>query len=523
MNKSRGATVVQAAGLLMASTILSRVLGYVRDIIISSAYGQGQMTDAYLAAFSIPDFLYSLLVGGAISAAFIPVFSSYIATDREDEGWKVASTIFNIVVPVFLLGIVIAAVLAPYIVENLLVPGFEPEYIDLTVTMTRIMLAQAFFMALNGICMGILNSHQRFFSTSLASVMYNVMIIVCGLLLRKRFGIIGFSVGVVVGAATQFLIQFAAVRRIGLRYEPGIDPRHPGVRRIFFLMVPVVLSFTMNQLGLFVQQNLSSSMAYGSLTAVRWSQRLMQLPIGIFATTIAMAIFPTLTGQVARREMDLFKSSFSLGLRTIFYITIPSAVGLAVLSEPVVRLLYQQGSFSSGNTALTAYTLSYFCLGLCAYSGVQLMNRMFYALQNTWTPVVTGAATMGLNIALNYVLVDRFGTGGLALSYSLAGIVNLLLLLWLLRRKIGRMDLSRVISSFLKTLGVSLIMGGGALSVSWALESFVVDVTTKAGQLTQVIGAVGTGALLYVALSLALGMEEIDFVRKVLGRRFKRK
>ena len=191
----------------------------------------------------------------------------------------------------------------------------------------------------------------------------------------------GFSIGVVAGAATQFLIQFTAARRLGLRYEPRIDLHHPGVRRIFFLMVPVVLSFSMNQLGLFVQQNISSSMASGSLTAIRWSQRLMQLPIGIFATTIAMAVFPTLTGQVARREMELFKSSFSLGLRTIFYVTLPSAVGLAVLSKPVVRLLYQQGNFTTASTELTAYTLVFFCLGLCAYSGVQLMNRMFYALQ----------------------------------------------------------------------------------------------------------------------------------------------
>ena len=522
MNQTRGASVVQAAGLLMASTILSRVLGYVRDIIISSAYGQGQMTDAYLAAFSIPDFLYTLLVGGAVSAAFIPVFSGYIATDREEEGWRVASTIFNLVVPILLFAVAAAACLAPFIVENFLVPGFEPEYMALTVTMTRIMLIQAFFMALNGICMGILNSHQRFFATSLASVMYNVMIILCGLLLQKNFGIVGFSIGVVAGAATQFLIQFTAARRLGLRYEPRIDLHHPGVRRIFFLMVPVVLSFSMNQLGLFVQQNISSSMASGSLTAIRWSQRLMQLPIGIFATTIAMAVFPTLTGQVARREMELFKSSFSLGLRTIFYVTLPSAVGLAVLSKPVVRLLYQQGNFTTASTELTAYTLVFFCLGLCAYSGVQLMNRMFYALQNTWTPVLTGALTMGLNIGLNFLLVERFGTGGLALSYSFAGIVNLFLLLGLLRRKIGPLGFTYILLTFVETLGISFVMGAGALTVSWGLERYVVDVTTKAGQLVQVAGAVGAGVFLYIGLSLVLGLEEIAFVKNVLTRRFRK-
>lgn len=523
MSENSNYGVAKAAGILMLSTIFSRVVGYVRDIIIGAQFGQGSLTDAYLAAFSIPDFLYYLLVGGAVSSAFIPVFSSYVATKRQDEGWRVASTIVNLVIPLMLLGSLMAAVLAPYIVENLLVPGFSAEYLSLTVTMTRIMLVQAFFMSLNGICMGILNSYQRFLAPAIASVMYNVAIIVFGVMLTKQMGIVGFSVGVAIGAIIQFLIQLVALRRIGLKYQLVFDWRHPGVRRILYLMVPVLLGFSMNQIGLFVQQNISSSLASGAITAVRWAQRIMQLPIGIFAITIAMAVFPTLTGQVARREMNLFKESFSLGLRTIFFITIPCAVGLAVLGQPVIRLLYQQGNFTAEHTAITAYTLSFFCLGLFAYGGIQLLNRVFYALQNTWTPVTIGASAMALNIVLNFLLIDALGTGGLALAYSLAGIVNLVVLLGILHRKIGHIGGKMMLISTIKTLGISLLMGLISYGVAWGLEVFLLDVGTKFGQLLQVLLSMAAGIAVFLSLALYMDMEEMKMVINVLGRRLGRK
>lgn len=523
MDSHKNTGVVRAAGILMLSTVFSRIVGYVRDIIIGTQFGQGSLTDAYLAAFSIPDFLYYLLVGGAVSAAFIPVFSSYVATGRREEGWRVASTIFNLVIPAMLAGTLLAAVLAPYIVKELLVPGFTPEYIELTVTMTRIMLVQAFFMALNGISMGILNSYQRFLAPAVASVMYNVCIILFGVLLSPALGIKGFAVGVAAGAIVQFLIQLTDLRRIGLVYQPVLDWRHPGVRRIVFLMIPVLLGFSMNQLGLFVQQNISSSLASGALTAVRWAQRIMQLPIGIFAITIAMAVFPTLTGHAARQEMQQFKENFSLGLRTIFFITVPSAVGLAVLGKPIIRLMYQQGQFTAAHTSITAYTLSFFCIGLFAYGGVQLMNRVFYALQDTWKPVTVGASAMGLNILLNFAFIEALGTGGLALAYSLAGIVNLGILLLLLRRKIGAVDGRRILESFIKTLGISAVMGLAAFGACWGLETYIIDVGTKTGQLIQVAAGLGVGVAAYFLLGLKMGMEEMNMVLNVLGRRIKRK
>ena len=503
----------------MASTILSRILGYGRDIIIAAAYGQTRMTDAYLAAFSIPDFLYNLLVAGVVTAAFIPVYSSYITTNRQDEGWEVASTVYNIAAIAMACGIAVAGTLAPGIVSRWLVPGFEPAYMALTVQMTRIMLIQAFFMALNGISMGILNAHQQFLWSAVASVMYNVMIILFGVVLGKRLGIVGFAVGVAAGAGTQFLIQALSLKRIGMRYMPVLRWRHPGVRRIFVLMIPVLLSYTLTQVGLFVQQNISSSLPGGALAAVRWAQRLMQMPISIFAITLVIALFPTLTGQAARGEMDAFKSSFVYGLRNIFYVTLPCAVGLAVLSRQVVGLLYQRGNFTAEDTALTAYTLMFFCLGLFAQGGVQLMNRVFYALQNTWTPVAIGAGSMVLNIALNYLLIGPLGTGGLALAYSIAGIVSLSLLLVMARRRIGAFGGKALALSFAKTLAISIAMGVAAYAASALTGRMLAGVTGQLALAIRVGASIAVGGLVYFGLSIVLKMEEINVVKRMFRRK----
>ncbi|MCL2121668.1 MAG: murein biosynthesis integral membrane protein MurJ [Clostridiales bacterium] len=511
-------TVVKAAGLLMASTIVSRILGYLRDILIAAAYGQTRVTDAYFAAFSIPDFLYNLLAAGTVTAAFIPVFSGYIATDRQDEGWEVANTVFHLTVAAMLCGIAAAGLLAPQIVANWLVPGFEPEYTALTVHMTRIMLIQSFFMALNGISMGILNSYQRFVEPALAAVMYNVMIILFGVVLGKKLGITGFSIGVVAGSITQFLIQVMGLRHIGLRYKPVLNWRHPGVRQVFALMVPVLLSYALTQIGLFVQQNISSSFPDGYLSSLKWAQRLMQMPVSIFAVTMVMALFPTLTGQAARQEMEAFKKSFSFGLRSIVYITLPCAVGLAVLSRPVVSLLYERGSFGPEDAALTANTLVFFCLGLFAQGGVLLMNRVFYALKNSWTPVGIGAAAMVLNILLNYLLRGPLNIGGLALAYSITGMLNLAFLLAMARRKIGAIGDGKLAASFGKILGISLIMGLVVYAVSALCGLYLVDTHTKAGQLTQVLSAVAVGVPVYMGLSVVLKMEESDVVWRMFRR-----
>lgn len=502
----------------MVAMVLSRIIGYVRDMVIYARFGQNNLTDAYNAAFSIPDFLYYLLVGGALSSAFIPVFSSYIATREEEEGWHVASTIFNLIIILMLLGIGLGVVFTPALVQ-VLVPGFSPQNMALTIIMTRIMFIQTFFMALNGISMGILNSYQHFLAPATGSVLYNLGIIVVGLLLSPYIGVVGFAVGVVSGAALNFAVQLPALYKIGLRYRPVIDLRHPGVKKIGTLIIPVLIGLSVTHFNLFVNQNLGSTLPDGMISALRAAQRIMQLPIGVFAISIAVAVFPTLTGHVARKEKEDFKKTMSLGVRTIIFITVPSAIGLMALRTPIIRLLFQQGKFTPEDTEATAYALLFYCIGLFAYSAIQLLNRVFYSLQDTRTPVAAAVCTIIINILLNFILIKPLGHGGLALAYSLAGIVNMAILLVILRRLLGSIDGKKILISFGQTVGISGVMGFAAYQTS-LLTGQLVDIATKSGQFLQVCTAIGVGALTFVCLSLLLRMEEVELARKMVTKRF---
>lgn len=516
-----GTKMVRAAGFLMLTMVVSRLLGYIRDIVIYTQFGQGSLTDAYNAAFSIPDFLYMLLVGGALSSAFIPVFSSYIATGKSEEGWRVASIIFNAIMVLLLVGIGIGLVFTPQLVR-LLVPKLSPAAIELTIKLTRIMFAQTFFMAMNGIAMGILNSHKHFTSPAVGSVLYNLMIIVVGWALSVRWGIMGFSIGVVVGAVVNFAVQIPALVRFGLHYEFNFDLTHPGVRKVMHLMLPVLIGLSVTQFNLFVSQNLASGLAEGMISALRTAQRLMQVPIGVFGIAVAVAVFPTLSEQSARQETADFKRTVSLGVRTVIFLTLPAAVGLVVLRVPIVQALFEQGKFDRFATLATADALLYYALGLFAYSAIQVLNRVFYSIQDTKTPVAVGVTTIFLNIYLNFALIGSLGHRGLALAYSLAGIFNFLVLLLLFRRRLGKIGARHLLTSFLKTLFASVAMGAVAFFTVDFLRA-VLTFSVKLNQLVSVTGGILAGVLVFGALTLWMRMEEAQMALNLLQRRFARK
>ncbi|HHT62834.1 MAG: murein biosynthesis integral membrane protein MurJ [Bacillota bacterium] len=527
---SKNTRVVKAAGLLMATMMVSRILGYLRDVIIYAQFGQNRITDAYNAAFSIPDFLYMLLVGGALSSSFIPVFSSYIATGKEKEGWEVASIVLTVIMALLVVGIAIGYIYTPELIL-ILVPGFNPQAMDLTIFLTRIMFLQVVFMSLSGISMGILNSYQHFTAPAIGSVLYNLGIIIFGVLLGDTieslwpgYGIAGFSIGVVMGAAANFFVQVPSLIKVGLRFRLNFNIFHPGVIKLGKLMLPVLVGLSVSQINLFVNQNLASSLSAGGLAALHTGQRLMQLPIGIFGIAIAVAVFPTLTGQAARQEREQFKKTFSLGLRSVVFITLPCAVGLAVLRVPIIRFMFEfPGSkFTHEATLATAYALLYYCIGLAAYSAIHVLSRVFYALQNTLTPVLVGAFAIGVNIVLSILLVQPMAQGGLALAYSLAGIFNMIALMWMLRRKIGPLNGWQTLVSFVQTLFASTIMGVVCFYTSkfsaslWGIES-------KLGQLIQVSLSIGVGVLVFSLIAVIFRMEEAEMVFGILKRRFFRK
>jgi len=530
MHSEQKSKIVQAAGLLMLTMVISRLLGYLRDVFIYDKFGQNRITDAYNAAFSVPDFIYMILVGGALSAAFIPVFSSYIAKNQEDEGWQVVSIVFNWVAVLTVIMVGIGYIFTPQLI-TLLVPGFDAAAMNMAVNLTRIMFLQVVFMSLSGISMGILNSYKIFWAPAVGSVCYNLGIILGGLLLaapiEKHFpgyGIAGFSVGVVVGAAVNLLVQLPSLKKVGVRYHFSFNLRHPGVQRLMILMLPVLIGLSVTQINLFINQNLASNLPEGIVAALRTAQRIMQVPIGVFAIAIAVAVFPTLTGQYAKGEHAEFLRTTSLGLRAVIFITVPAAVGLAVMREPLIRLMFEfnGGAFLPENTIATAQALLFYCIGLFAYGCVQLLARVFYALQDTKTPVIMGVVSIIVNIVFSLLLIKSLAQGGLALAYSLAGIANLLLLLWMLHRKLGAIDGRRLLRSFLKTLAVSAVMGAIALGISTGWEA-VFGIESKLLQVLELLIACGVAAASYFIIAPHLHMEEGELVINMLKKRLGRK
>jgi putative peptidoglycan lipid II flippase len=526
---SSGTTLFAAANILMLTTIASRILGYLRDVLIFAKFGQNNLTDAYNAAFSIPDFLYMILVGGALSSAFIPVFSSYLARNQEDEGWKVLSIIFNWIMLLLACGVIIGITFAPQLVE-LLVPGFDEGTKQMTVNLTRIMFFQVIFMCLSGISTGILQSYKNFTAPAVGSVLYNLGIILGGVLLSAPiehyfpgYGIAGFSVGVVLGAMLNFLVQFIAILRLGVHYTFSFNLKHPGVHELLVLIVPVFIGLGASQFNLFVNQNLASGLSEGLVSALRAAQRLMQLPITLFGITVGIAFFPTMTQLAARNEIDEFKSTLMMGLRSVIFVTIPASVGLAALAEPVIRFMYEfkSGAFTSDDTKNTAYALIFYTIGVSAYSAIHTLSRAFYALKNTRTPVAVAVLSIVVNVILSIVLVRFMAQGGLALAYSIAGIFNMIVLIVLLNMSVGDIGSWALIKSILQTTLISGIMG----VVVWLLAHFFelyISVSGKLAQMVEIIVAIGVGILVFAVLALLLKMPEAEQIMNILRRKFGR-
>lgn len=510
-------TIAKVAGFLMVTTLVARLLGYVRDMVIYSWFGQTYITDAYNAAFSIPDFIYMLLVGGALSSALIPVIGQYLARGEEDEAWKVTSLLLNWTVLFLALLITLGMVYTRSLI-TILVPQLPLETIDLATSLTRVMLIQTLFMALSGISLGVLNARKHFTLPALGGIMYNLGIILVGVMLARQWGIMAFSVGVVVGSFLNFAVQIPALVRAKIRYYPILNPNHPGLKQILILMIPVVIGLSVTQINLFVNQNLASGLHEGSISALRLAQRIMQLPVGIFGISVAMAVFPTMTEQVARNNISEFKRLFSLGLRGVFVITIPAALGLMALREPLIALLFQQGQFDANDTLATAQALFYYSMGLFAYSALQLLNRVFYSLKDTITPVLTGIAAIALNIVLSILWVQTMGHEGLALAYSVAGAFNLLLLIILARKRLGHIGGGVLLRSFLVSGLASLVMYAGARYGMVYVAEWL-TFTPKVNALIMVMTGMVLGVGIYGIIISVFRLEETDLVLSVIKKR----
>lgn len=510
MDRARRARLARAATVVMAAFVISRLLGLGREIVIGNQFGTSRELGAYLAAFRIPDLIFQIIAGGALGSAFIPTFTGYLTRGDERQAWRLASSVMNAVATVLAVCAALAAIFAPQLASRVVVPGFAPEDQALTANLMRVMLVSPIIFGISGIVMGVLNSFQHFLLPALAPAIYNLSIIAGALFLAPLIGVYGLAVGVVFGSLLHLLIQLPELLRKGLSYRPILDITHPGVREVGRLMVPRMVGLATVQVNFLVTTLLASGLAEGSVPALNYAWMLMLLPQGVFAMAVATAAFPTFSELAAREEVAALRATLSETLRLILYLTIPASVGLIVLREPLIHLLLQRGRFDPSSTEAVAWALQFYALGLFAHSGLEIITRAFYSLHDTRTPVVIGAAAMLVNIILSLLLIRPLLHGGLALANSVATIGETLVLLLILRHRLGGVDGRHLLRSLSKICLGALVMGIG---VHW-MESAVrgSHILIRAG------GAVVLGAALYLAASLVFRCEELRVLAGALRR-----
>ena len=518
--KRKTAGVAKSAGILMITMMLCRVLGFVRDIVITGSFSFGMETDAYYAAFTIPDLIYYALVGGALSSAFIPVFTSFLAKNQEEDGFIMANSILNLVSIAALVLIGLGLVFTPQLVRMLV--QFTDESFELTVLLTRVMFAQSFFMCLAGISQGILQSYKEFVTPAMGAVVYNIVIIAVGFVLSRFLGIMGFSLGVVIGAFLNLAMQIVMMKKMGFSFRVmKIDLTHPGVKQFFALLLPVLLGLSVNELNLLVSQYLGSGLGEGVLSSLKNAQRIMMLPVGIFAASIGLSMFPTMTEHMARGEVEDYKKTLTMGLRTILFITLPATVGLMALSYPIVRAMYLQFAVTEHSIQVISTILIFYCFGIVGYSAQQILNRGFYAIQDTKSPVSINIFILLTNIVLSFLLVGPFGYRGLAFAYSASGLLSMVVLAVFLRKKIGRFGGKALVQSAMKTAAASLVMGIAVVLVANGLEQ-VLDTSMKLMQVIQVGVGIGVGVVVFAGMAFAMRMEEANQVLRIVKRKLRR-
>lgn len=451
--------IANAALIVMIFFVLSRVTGLAREVVIGARFGTSAEYDAYLAAFRVPDILFQLIAGGALGSAFIPVFSGYWVRQDRAGAWLLFSRVLNIVT-LLLLGLAaIAAVAAPWLVQNVIATGFTAEQQALTTLLMRWMLVGTVIFGASGLIMGALNATQHFLWPAAAPIFYNLAILGSALWLAPRWGIQALVVGVVAGSVLHLLAQLPQLLRTGVKYTPSVSVADAGVREVLRLMGPRVLGLLFVQMHFLVNTILASHLVAGSISALNYAWLLMLLPLGIFSQSVATAAFPTFAAQIAAGDLPAMRSTFSQTLRTVFFLVIPAGVVLIVYGAPLVRILLERGEFTAASTRMVAFALAFYGVGLVGHAALEIIVRAFYALHNTWTPVLVGVAAMALNIVLGIWWVNYWQHGGLALANSVATSIEALLLFVLLRRLMRGVEGRRLLDSMARSLLAALAMG----------------------------------------------------------------
>jgi len=512
--------ITKAATTIGMGTFLSRILGFLRDMVIAHFFGAGMAADAFFVAFRIPNLWRRLVGEGSLTISFIPIYTEYLTQKSEEESREVTHIAFTIA-GIVLLVLTVLGILFSSILIQIIAPGFTrvPEKFQLTVTLNQIIFPYLFFMGLFALCMGILNSLRHFFAPAIAPIFLNISIIASVFLFYHAFQrpVMALAVGVLAGGVIQFLFQipFFLKKRISFRFN--FNFRHPAIKRIGYLMVPGLIGSAVYQLNVFIDTIFASFLPGGSVSYLYFADRLMEFPLGIFAFAIGMASLPSLSGLATKGKMEEFKEALSFTFRLVSFISIPAMVGLIVLKTPIINLLFQRGLFDYSATVMTAKALLFYSVGLWAIAGSRIIVPAFYSLQDTWTPLKIALICLGANVIFNSILIYPMKHAGLALATSLSSTLNLILLFRKLIPKLGGINIKENIRSLLRIFFCSLPMGLVAYLIcslgNWSTTGNIVEKV-----LFLVIGIM-LGLGVYLVCSYWAKNEEMLFLLKMLRKR----
>ena len=519
----------KAAGVVGIAVLCSRLLGLVREQVGAALFGGGKLMDAFTIAFRIPNLLRDLFAEGALSTAFTTTFSKTTATAGDDAAWKLANKICTLTLVVLSSITLIGILAAPWLVA-LLAPGFDPEKAALTITLTRVMYPFILLVSLAALAMGMLNARNVFGIPAMASSFFNLGSIIVGVALGwwldPAFGpkaLLGLAIGTLVGGGLQLAVQLPALRRAGYVFHPDFAWRDSGVKAILRLMGPSVVAASTVQVNVLVNSIFASKLGDGPTFWLAIAFRLMQLPLGIFGVALGTVALPLLARMAAAGNLTAFRSELARGMRLGFLLTIPSTVGLIMLAEPIMSVLYQHSKFGAYETREAAGALRFYALGLSAYAALKVLVNAFYAIEQRKTPMMVSIGAVGLNLLLNWIFTLHLGWGHRGLAFSTACIAtsNFLILYGLMRRKLGLLETGTMVRLLAKIAVASAVLmavcwlGNHFALADWATQRFLPKLVSLT--LTIVIGAAA-----FFACALALHIEELEQLRAAFARRFRR-
>ncbi len=517
--RSVRAVVGRAALIIVAATLVGRILGLLRDIAVAYFFGAQADTDAFFLAYRIP-YLLTLMVAGALTATFVPLFSYHLAKGRRQEAWNLSVNVGNVICVILIALTVVLIVLAPWIIP-LVGFGFDEATASRAVFLFRILMIGFVFEGLTGLLIGMLNSLKRFALAAFAPAVGTVITLIVMMAFARSLGITALAIGSVVGWIAGLAVLFPGLRDQQIKYRPRIDWHDPGLREVGAMVWPILIGSAVGKISIFATQVLGSMLEVGSISSLSYAEKLFQLPLGLFVAGITVPVFPLLSEQVAAGAPERVKATVSFSMRLMGFLMVPVTVGVILLRYPIIGLILEHGEFTPDDTARTAWALLFLSLGLYAYAGRDTLTRVFYAYHDTRTPVKISVFTVAINVGLSYLFMQYMGVGGLALGTTVALSVNFLVLIWLLKRKVGSMDFGRMFTSLGLVLGLSAVMGVAVWAVDFALEQ-VVGASTFGYAVRLVVGVV-VGVFVFLSAARLVRMPELaevtDMLRAIIKRR----